>query len=140
MQRKEVYGTSGPRFLVRFFAGNDFDKNLCDSPNAISKAYQDGVPMGATLDLSSLSNLSVFISAQADASQEDQYLEKVQIIKGVLKDEKVNTTVIDVINFQDTNLDDSTCEVIGKGRSQYAQSGRIPILITKKMLTIMQEW
>ena len=39
-----------------------------------------------------------------------------QIIKGVLKDEKVNTTVINVVNFQDTNLDDSTCEVIGKGK------------------------
>ena len=115
-QKKEVYGTSGPRFIVRFFAGNELNKGLCDSPNAITQAYQEGVPMGATLDLASLSNLSIFISAKADASIENQYLEKVQIIKGVLKDDKIHTTVIDILDYEETSLDESTCEVIGKGK------------------------
>ncbi len=115
LQRKEVYGTSGPRFLVRFFAGNNLNENLCDSPDAISQAYQDGVPMGATLDANNLSHLSIFISAKADASLENQYLEKIQIIKGVLKGDEIHTTVIDVIDHQQTTLDESSCEIIGKG-------------------------
>ena len=116
LQRKEAYGTSGPRFLVRFFAGNELNDDLCDSPNAITQAYKDGVPMGATIDASSMSNLRIFVSATADASLEDQYLAKVQIIKGVLKDGELSTTIVDVVNNEDTKLDDSTCEVIGEGK------------------------
>ncbi|MBD63532.1 MAG: hypothetical protein CMD68_05555 [Gammaproteobacteria bacterium] len=116
LQRKEVYGTSGPRFLVRFFAGNDFNESLCDSPDAISQAYEDGVPMGASIDASSLSNLSLFMTAQADADLENQYLEKIQVIKGVLKDDEILTTIIDVANHEDTTLEDSSCNVLGKGK------------------------
>ena len=58
--------------------------------------------MGATLDATNLSNLSIFISAKADASLENQYLEKIQIIKGVLKGDEVHTTslMLLIINKQ----------------------------------------
>ncbi|MFK7899009.1 MAG: DUF3604 domain-containing protein [Myxococcota bacterium] len=49
MQRREAYGTSGPRMTVRLFGGWDFAPDLCASPNRVAEGYAGGVPMGGEL-------------------------------------------------------------------------------------------
>ena len=47
MQRKEVYATTGPRMIVRFFGGWDFDANDADTRNPAAVGYRKGVPWAA---------------------------------------------------------------------------------------------
>ena len=50
MARREVYATSGPRMVVRFFGGWDFtEEDLDHSPGDVG--YAKGVPMGSDLPL-----------------------------------------------------------------------------------------
>ena len=115
LQRKEVYGTSGPRFLVRFFLGDGLDLDLCNQQNSIASSYEHGVPMGATLESNNLSKARLFISATADLSIDDQYIEKLQVIKGVLKDGEVKTSIHDIKSNTPTSLDIDSCKVLGQG-------------------------
>jgi hypothetical protein len=48
MRRREVYGTSGTRPLLRFFAGRESDL-ACGNPDFVETAYRGGVPMGGDL-------------------------------------------------------------------------------------------
>ena len=115
-QRKEVYGTSGPRFIVRFFVGDNLDKNLCNNPDNISYAYANATPMGGTIASDSLSQPSIFISASADSSIKDQFIEKLQVVKGVVRNGELLTTVHDVgVTNAQSKLDIANCEVTGSG-------------------------
>ena len=49
MKRKEVYGTTGPRMLVRFFGGWDFVAGDAHGRNPGAVGYGKGVPMGGDL-------------------------------------------------------------------------------------------
>ena len=49
MRRREAYGTSGPRPIVRFFGGWSYPDDLCTSAGFVARGYADGVPMGGDL-------------------------------------------------------------------------------------------
>ena len=49
LKRRETYATSGTRPTLRFFAGA-LDVDLCESPDMIRKAYEQGAPMGLSKD------------------------------------------------------------------------------------------
>ena len=49
MQRREVYGTTGPRMTVRFFGGWEYPADLCAQSDWVAQGYARGVPMGGDL-------------------------------------------------------------------------------------------
>jgi len=80
-KRRETFGTSGNRISIRLFAGWDYPADLAAAVDAIDTAYNEGVPMGATLAVTgqrSAPGLLVW-AAQDPAAQP---LQRLQIIKG----------------------------------------------------------
>jgi hypothetical protein len=81
MERKETYATTGPRMLVRFFGGWDFERADAATRQPAAIGYRKGVPMGG--DLSSApsgKSPSFLVAALKDPIGAN--LDRVQIIKG----------------------------------------------------------
>ncbi len=101
MLRREVFGTSGPRIVPRFFAGWDFDPNLCSATDRDEIGYATGVPMGGDLAAAETSAPPSFLAyAAKDPQSED--LVALQLIKGwVGEDGTLNTTVLPMAQSAD---------------------------------------
>lgn len=85
--RREAYGTSGPRLAVRFFGGAELDADFCSRADAISRAYQRGVPMGGDLPRPAKGARPRFaVMATADLSSPRGVvpLARVEVVKGWL--------------------------------------------------------
>jgi len=87
LQRKEVFGTSGPRIEPRFFAAWDYAADLCESDNILELAYAGGVPMGGDLSGEPAEDGPVFLAMASADTIESAPLQQLQIVKGWLDDD-----------------------------------------------------
>ena len=71
--------------------------------------------MGGTLNSKKMSKARIFVSATADASIKNQFIEKLQVIKGVIRNGEIETSVHDIKTHPPADLDFESCNVIGSG-------------------------
>jgi hypothetical protein len=96
MQRRETYGTTGPRMIVRFFGGWDFVAQDANCRLPAYTGYTKGVPMGGDLRAAPQGKSPTFLAA-ALKDPLGANLDRYQIVKGWLtKDGKLEEKVYDV--------------------------------------------
>jgi len=97
INRREVYGTTGTRILVRFWGGWDFTASDATSRLPAALGYAKGVAMGGELRKVPAGKAPTFLVA----ALKDPYsgnLDRIQIIKGWLdKEGKTHEKVYDVV-------------------------------------------
>ena len=124
-RRKETYGTSGPRMMVRFFGGWDYPTDICESTELVRTGYDQGVPMGGDLSSppSDTAKPVFVLSALQDpgtAERPGTPLQRIQVIKGWLDaTEGFQLEVVEVAGNPDNgaSVDLETCEPTGPGES-----------------------
>jgi hypothetical protein len=96
MQRRETYGTTGPRMIVRFFGGWDFAPQDANSRLPAYTGYTKGVPMGGELRAAPQGKSPTFLVA-ALKDPLGANLDRYQIVKGWLtRDGKLEEKIYDV--------------------------------------------
>ncbi|HUP91848.1 MAG TPA: DUF3604 domain-containing protein, partial [Solimonas sp.] len=100
MRRREAYGTSGTRPVVRFFGGWDLPSDLCGSPDLVRTGYERGVPMGADLPArAGATPLRFAVAALRDpgaAGEPVEPLQRIQIVKGWIAGAEKHEQVFEV--------------------------------------------
>jgi hypothetical protein len=138
MQRRETFGTSGPRMSVRFFGGWDYPEDLCSAPDLVARGYAGGVPMGSDLPSRAGEGGPVFVlSALADAGTAKHPgtpLQRIQIVKGWAEGETLHQSVHEVAGNADNgaDVDPATCDPRGPGAAALCGVWRDPDFDPKK--------
>jgi hypothetical protein len=97
MMRREVYGTTGPRMLVRFFGGWEFEEKDVLSRLPAEIGYSKGVPMGGDLYSAPEGKSPTFLVAALKDPLSGN-LDRIQIIKGWVDEEgEPHEKVYDVV-------------------------------------------
>jgi hypothetical protein len=97
MQRRETYATTGPRMVVRFFGGFDFDAKDAVNRMPAQIGYTKGVPMGGDLSNAPTGKAPTFLVA-ALKDPIGANLDRYQIIKGWLDAKgEVHEKIYDVV-------------------------------------------
>jgi len=81
LMRKEVYATTGPRMIVRFFGGWNFEPEDATTRSPAEIGYSKGVPMGGDLTAAPDGKAPTFLVA-ALKDPIGANLDRIQIVKG----------------------------------------------------------
>jgi hypothetical protein len=96
MERRETYATTGPRMVVRFFGGFDFESADANNRLPAKVGYSKGVPMGGDLTAAPQGKAPTFLVA-ALKDPLGANLDRYQIVKGWLDTKgEVHEQVYDV--------------------------------------------
>ncbi len=122
MRRREAYGTSGPRIVVRWFAGWEHPDDLCRRPDFVARGYADGVPMGGVLPPPpEAARAPAFaVAALRDLGTADRPgtpLQRIQIVKIWLAADGPRERVFEVAGDpgNGASVDPATCQRRGAG-------------------------
>jgi hypothetical protein len=125
MQRREVFGTSGPRITPRVYAGWDIPEDLCDSGDVDWESLKEGTVMGGEITADALRSHdgppTFYVEASWDPGVADNpgaRLERVQMVKGWLnEDGETRVTAVDVAKAAETAPHDAdhSCAVPSSG-------------------------
>ncbi|MBW2270942.1 MAG: DUF3604 domain-containing protein [Deltaproteobacteria bacterium] len=125
MRRREAYGTSGTRPVVRFFGGWDLPEDMCASAAFVRQGYAKGVPMGGDLppQREGAPRFAVWaLQDPGNAAAPGTPLQRVQIVKGWHADGELHERVIDVAGGPNAaSVDLSTCEPRGEGHASLCE-------------------
>jgi hypothetical protein len=122
MKRRETYGTSGPRMVVRMFGGWELPSDICERADLVELGYERGVPMGGDLPAQpeGVSAPGFVVHALEDpgtASRPGTDLERIQIVKGWL--DQAGDSHVEVFDIAGeagvASVDPATCETTGSG-------------------------
>lgn len=115
MQRKEVYATTGPRMMVRFFGGFDFEPGDAENRMPAKIGYTKGVPMGAELSKAPVGKVPTFLVA-ALKDPIGANLDRYQIVKDWLDGQG--------------ELHERVYDVVWSGDRQPGEDGKVPAVGT----------
>ena len=124
MRRREAYGTSGPRQVLRFFGGWGYDEDLCGDDAFAAKGYAGGVPMGGDLpgrpEGTDAPRFAVWaLQDPGTKAHPGTPLQRVQIVKGWLEDGATRERLYEVAGGDNgASVDVTTCDRRGEGESQ----------------------
>ena len=131
MQRRETFGTSGPRIEPRFFAAEAFPADICERDDLVTSAYAAGVPMGGSLT-GGQESPRFLLQARRDPGSESypaNDLERLQVVKVWSEGEGLyGQAVFDVTGdaSDEPMLDVATCEPLKRGAAELCATWQDP--------------